>query len=147
MCIIHIHIHPSTDRPTRSTPTPSSHPHSFCGWPTALYLSEQGHDVIVLDNLSRRDIDNELGCQSLTPIATPEVRVRTWEQVSGRTMRFVNLDVAKDFAELVQVCRGMRAFACVFVWGWWWWLLGGGGVDSSFIYGWTNPPRRHGAID
>jgi nucleoside-diphosphate-sugar epimerase len=83
---------------------PPTHTHSFCGWPTALYLSEQGHDVIVLDNLSRRDIDNELGCQSLTPIATPEVRVRTWEQVSGRTMRFVNLDVAKDFAELVQVC-------------------------------------------
>ena len=85
-------------------PSPLRHTHSFCGWPTALYLSEQGHDVIVLDNLSRRDIDNELGCQSLTPIATPEVRVRTWEQVSGRTMRFVNLDVAKDFAELVKVC-------------------------------------------
>lgn len=82
---------------------PNPHTHSFCGWPTALYLSEQGHDVIVLDNLSRRNIDNELGCQSLTPIATPEVRVRTWEQVSGKTMRFVNLDVAKDFAELVQV--------------------------------------------
>lgn len=59
--------------------------------------------MIVLDNLSRRDIDNELGCQSLTPIESPEVRVKTWEKVSGKTMRFVNLDVAKDFAELVQV--------------------------------------------
>ena len=61
--------------------------------------------MIIVDNLSRRDIDNELGCSSLTPIESPEIRVKTWEQVSGRTMRFVNLDVAKDFAELVQVGR------------------------------------------
>eukprot|EP00981_Chlorochromonas_danica_P013770 scaffold6852_cov215-Ochromonas_danica.AAC.7 len=26
----------------------------FCGWPTSLYLSEQGHDVIIADNLSRQ---------------------------------------------------------------------------------------------
>ena len=26
----------------------------FCGWPTALHLSNAGHDVTVLDNLSRR---------------------------------------------------------------------------------------------
>lgn len=102
---------------------PLSQPHSFCGWPTALYLSEQGHDVIMLDNLSRRDIDNELGCQSLTPIATPEVRVRTWEQVSGRAMRFVNLDVANDFAELVQVC------------GWMDDMTGVGGVCCGWVVG------------
>ena len=46
----------------------------FCGWPTSLYLSDQGHDVVIVDNLSRRNIDNELGCDSLTPIQSPEVR-------------------------------------------------------------------------
>jgi hypothetical protein len=46
----------------------------FCGWPTSLYLSDQGHDVVIVDNLSRRNIDIELGCDSLTPIASPEVR-------------------------------------------------------------------------
>lgn len=45
----------------------------FCGWPTSLYLSDQGHDVVIVDNLSRRNIDIELGCDSLTPIASPEV--------------------------------------------------------------------------
>jgi len=45
----------------------------FCGWPTSLYLSDQGHQVIVVDNLSRRNIDIELGCDSLTPIQSPEV--------------------------------------------------------------------------
>ena len=46
----------------------------FCGWPTSLYLSDQGHEVVIVDNLSRRNIDNELGCDSLTPIESPEVR-------------------------------------------------------------------------
>ena len=48
----------------------------FCGWPTSLYLSDQGHDVVIVDNLSRRNIDTELGCDSLTPIASPEVRLK-----------------------------------------------------------------------
>ena len=47
----------------------------FCGWPTSLYLSDQGHDVVIVDNLSRRKIDLDLGCDSLTPIASPEVRL------------------------------------------------------------------------
>jgi hypothetical protein len=45
----------------------------FCGWPTSLYLSDKGHDVVVVDNLSRRNIDIELGCDSLTPIQSMEV--------------------------------------------------------------------------
>ena len=40
----------------------------FCGWPTSLYLSDSGHDVTILDNLSRRKIDIELEVESLTPI-------------------------------------------------------------------------------
>lgn len=47
----------------------------FCGWPTSLFLSDQGHDVVIVDNLSRRKIDLDLGCDSLTPIASMEVRV------------------------------------------------------------------------
>ena len=45
----------------------------FCGWPTSLYLSDRGHDVVIVDNLSRRKIDLDLGCDSLTPIQSPEV--------------------------------------------------------------------------
>jgi UDP-sulfoquinovose synthase len=42
----------------------------FCGWPTSLHLSNIGHDVTIVDNLSRRAIDIELEVQSLTPIAS-----------------------------------------------------------------------------
>merc|ERR1719171_502676 len=38
----------------------------FCGWPTAVHLSDKGHAVTIVDNLSRRDIDTELGGDSQT---------------------------------------------------------------------------------
>jgi hypothetical protein len=53
----------------------------FCGWPTSLYLSDQGHDVVIVDNLSRRNIDTELGCDSLTPIASPEVSQERYSRI------------------------------------------------------------------
>ena len=31
----------------------------FCGWPAALHLSDLGHEVIIVDNFSRRVIDEE----------------------------------------------------------------------------------------
>jgi len=46
----------------------------FCGWPTFLHLSKNGYDVLVVDNLSRRNIDNELEVDSLKPISSMEVR-------------------------------------------------------------------------
>ena len=33
----------------------------YLGWPTALHLSEAGHEVAVADNFVRRHYDNELG--------------------------------------------------------------------------------------
>ncbi|WP_035873417.1 NAD-dependent epimerase/dehydratase family protein [Cucumibacter marinus] len=68
----------------------------FCGWPTALHLSARGDDVTILDNFSRRDIDAELGIQSLTPIAEPDDRIAAWEEVSGRRLKMVRLDIARE---------------------------------------------------
>jgi len=75
----------------------------FVGWPTSLYLSSKGHQVIIVDNLSRRNIDNELECDSLTPILPMGERVEAWKEKTGRTIRFVLLDVAKDYDRLVQL--------------------------------------------
>ncbi|GEN54019.1 NAD-dependent epimerase/dehydratase family protein [Halobacillus faecis] len=59
----------------------------FCGWPTALYLSKQGHDVTIVDNLVRRKYDDELRSNSVTPIATLEDRVAKWKEVSGKEIK------------------------------------------------------------
>ena len=58
----------------------------FCGWPTSLYLSDRGHDVVVVDNMSRRKIDLDLGCDSLTPIQSPEVRGPTRETLASKRL-------------------------------------------------------------
>ena len=56
----------------------------FVGWPAALHLSDQGHDVAIVDNLSRRSIDTELGVHSLTPMDSIQERQRIWREVSTR---------------------------------------------------------------
>jgi UDP-sulfoquinovose synthase len=72
----------------------------FVGWPTALHLSNLGHDVHILDNLSRRWIDTELGVQSLTPMDSIQERCRIWTETSGQTIRFHLLDLAKEYERL-----------------------------------------------
>jgi len=59
----------------------------YCGWPTALHLSDAGHQVAIVDNLCRRRFDEEeLGNTSLTPIRSLDERVEAWEQVSGQRL-------------------------------------------------------------
>lgn len=77
----------------------------FCGWPTALHLSSQGYEVVIVDNLSRRNIDNELEAGSLTPIASPGRRVEAWKDVSGKQIRFHLLDVAQDYDRYAALIR------------------------------------------
>ncbi|KAG1678899.1 hypothetical protein FOA52_003567 [Chlamydomonas sp. UWO 241] len=56
----------------------------YCGWATALHLSQRGYDVCIVDNLARRKYDLDLGLDTLTPIATIHDRVRKWGEVSGK---------------------------------------------------------------
>ncbi|HEY0495377.1 MAG TPA: NAD-dependent epimerase/dehydratase family protein [Kutzneria sp.] len=85
----------------------------FCGWPTALHLSDNGHDVTILDNLSRRAIDIELEVDSLTPIRPLGERLRVWRQVSGRDIGFIRLDLATEYDRLVSVLARLRPDAVV----------------------------------
>ncbi len=74
----------------------------FVGWPTCLHLSAQGHEVHILDNLSRRWIDTELGVQSLTPMDSIQERCRIWKDVTGETIHFHLLDLANEYERLKQ---------------------------------------------
>ncbi|MEN3147932.1 NAD-dependent epimerase/dehydratase family protein [Neorhizobium sp. IRAMC:178] len=69
----------------------------FVGWPTSLHLSDAGHDIHILDNLSRRWIDTELGVQSLTPMDSIQERTRIWHAETGRRIHFHLIDLAKDY--------------------------------------------------
>jgi UDP-sulfoquinovose synthase len=56
----------------------------YCGWATALYLSNRGYEVGILDSLVRRHWDSELGVDTLTPIASIHQRVQRWYELTGK---------------------------------------------------------------
>ncbi len=70
----------------------------YLGWPTALHLSAQGHDVVAVDNLVRRRWDRRCGTHSLVPIASMERRVSRWEELSGRRIPWRELDLCDERA-------------------------------------------------
>jgi UDP-sulfoquinovose synthase len=80
----------------------------FCGWPTALHLSDSGHDVAIVDNLSRRNIDNELEVSSLTPIEPMSRRLATWNEVSGKQIAFHRFDVAAHYHRLLSLLQSWK---------------------------------------
>lgn len=77
----------------------------FIGWPACLHLSDAGHDIHILDNLSRRWIDTELGVQSLTPMDSIQERTRIWFQETGRRIHFHLIDLARDY----EILKGWLA--------------------------------------
>ena len=75
----------------------------FCGWPCAVNLAEQNHDVIIVDNLSRRKIDIDLEVESLTPIASINERLTAWKEIGGKPIRFINIDISKQYQKLLNI--------------------------------------------
>jgi UDP-sulfoquinovose synthase len=75
----------------------------FCGWPTSLHLSAQGYEVAIVDNLSRRKIDVELECESLTPIRPMGTRLGVWEELTGNRIDFHNINVAENYRQLLDL--------------------------------------------
>ncbi len=75
----------------------------FCGWPTALHLSNLGHEILIVDNFSRRKIDIELGIESLTPISSIYDRIKAWKEISGKEIQFKMLDIAQNYEALLQI--------------------------------------------
>ena len=83
----------------------------FCGWPTALYLSEKGHEVTIVDNLVRREYDKELNSNSVTPIASLEDRVAKWKELTGKEIKVYEGDLNHyDFLSLVFKNERPEAF-------------------------------------
>lgn len=85
----------------------------FCGWPTALHLSKNGYDVLIVDNFSRRKIDIDLGINSLTPIASMEDRLAAWKCATSRTINFAFMNVAKDYDRFLHLLKDIRPKAVV----------------------------------
>jgi UDP-sulfoquinovose synthase len=84
----------------------------YCGWATALYLSNQGHEIAIVDNYLRRQWDFELGVQTLTPIQTLTERLRVWREGTGKSIGLYVGDVT-DYEFLSSVFREFQPDAVV----------------------------------
>lgn len=85
----------------------------FCGWPTALYLSSLGHDITIVDNLSRRKIDIQLEVESLTPIQPMSIRLNTWKEITGKEIKFLNIDIALQYDRLLELINFVKPDAVI----------------------------------
>jgi len=85
----------------------------FCGWPTSLYLSKHGYDVVIVDNLSRRKIDIELACDSLTPIQPHQIRLSAWRELTGHYIDFRYIDIAENYPSVLALFKEIRPRAVV----------------------------------
>ncbi len=74
----------------------------FCGWPTSLHLSNAGHDVLIVDNLSRRLISKTLRYESLSEIHSIDQRLEKWYALTGNQVSFKNLDIANDYDSMLD---------------------------------------------
>lgn len=85
----------------------------FCGWPTSLHLSKLGHDVVIVDNMSRRRIDIELEVDSLTPIRRIGERVSAWKEVSGNELQVHTFTVGENYHRLLTLIREFEPHAVI----------------------------------
>jgi UDP-sulfoquinovose synthase len=81
----------------------------FCGWPTALHLSNRGHDVVIVDNLSRRKIDVELEVESLTPISPIGTRLNAWKELTGKEIGFESFSIGEHYHRLASLITEFEA--------------------------------------
>ncbi len=84
----------------------------YCGWATALYLANKGHQVTIIDNFVRRQWDYELGVQTLTPIRPLAQRLSAWHQLTGQTIDLRVGDIC-DYDFCASTIRDLQPDAIV----------------------------------
>jgi UDP-sulfoquinovose synthase len=76
----------------------------YLGWPTAMHLSNRGHEVMAVDNYLRRRICREEDVQPLFEVPTLNERCRLWQEASGKQVhaRIGDLSEWSFVAEVFQ---------------------------------------------
>jgi UDP-sulfoquinovose synthase len=84
----------------------------YLGWPTAMYLADRDHDVVVVDNFHRRLWDQEIGADSLIPITSLQQRIQVWEELGRKPIKAEIGDVC-DYGFLLDVFKRYEPEAIV----------------------------------
>src|SRR5690349_15336401 len=84
----------------------------YCGWATALYLSRRGHQVAIVDSLVRRQWDEDLAVETLTPIRSLSERLGTWHALGGNRIECLIGDIT-DYEFQASVMKRVTPDAVV----------------------------------
>ncbi|MBW1990683.1 MAG: NAD-dependent epimerase/dehydratase family protein [Deltaproteobacteria bacterium] len=79
----------------------------YLGWPTAMHLSQKGHEVMVVDNYFRRKVCTELNCEPLLPVPNLHQRTELWRALTGYSIR---VEIG-DVCHYPFIARVFREFA------------------------------------
>jgi len=74
----------------------------YLGWPTSMYFSKKGHELLAVDNYFRRKAASDIDCTSL--VLSPELgeKSRVWQELTGKEIKTAVGDVT-DYAFLSKI--------------------------------------------
>jgi UDP-sulfoquinovose synthase len=85
----------------------------YLGWPTAMYLSTQGHHVMIVDNLAKRQWEAEVDAAPLQHVPTLRHRIRVWREVTGHEIAVAVGDIAENHRFVYQAFEEFQPDAIV----------------------------------
>lgn len=80
----------------------------YLGWPTAMYFSARGHDVLTVDNCVKRRLESDLEIRPLEEVLEFELRAAHWNDLSGRYIQAVRGDIYTSAPLLTDICENFR---------------------------------------
>ncbi len=84
----------------------------YLGWPTCMYLSKRGHEVLGVDNYFRRNACRKLDSESLVPTPNLHQRIKIWREVTEKDIN-VRIGDVTDYGFLLSVFREFKPDAVV----------------------------------
>jgi UDP-sulfoquinovose synthase len=84
----------------------------YLGWPTAMALARQGHDICVMDNYARRQIAEATDSRALMPNPDLNQRADIFQSVTGHHIR-VEIADCSEYEQLSRVVGETRPEAIV----------------------------------
>jgi UDP-sulfoquinovose synthase len=84
----------------------------YLGWPTAMYFSNRGHDVLAADNYFRRRAAMELDAQSLIDCPNLLQRTEIWRRATGKEIQ-VRIGDIIDYVFLSTIFKEFRPEAVI----------------------------------
>lgn len=77
----------------------------YLGWPTAMYFSNRGHDVLIIDNMVKKHWESQIGVSPLFNIETLQNRVNIWKELTGKIIKFKIFDISNNHKQLYAVLK------------------------------------------